>query len=263
MPEATQGAKKRRWVYWRGHGGWGRFFLMPKATHGTKERGVSENKLKENIPAEGSKFPQCENYIQFPKKVIWPNICKQTTKRSGDRSPNLVSQIVTLRSQPHEHESQHSNKQHHCCIQTSLKSPLTSHMIIETDKYHSYHHLPVEVSNQEEAWKSQIISYDSQNWSVSWYDLPSPSLPTSSHLWPHPPPLHLFCLHSAPTPMHTCATCTTTYVTPTLGLTTDQYWTHSDLVPMPRAAVYIPFLHLSYLPDPFSLTIVGNYSFLV
>ncbi len=40
---------------------------MPKATHGTKKRGVSENKLKENIPAEGSKFPQCENYIQFPK----------------------------------------------------------------------------------------------------------------------------------------------------------------------------------------------------
>src|SRR5258708_28918410 len=52
-------------------------------------------------------------------------------------------------------------------------------------------------------------------------------------------------------------------VTPTLRLTMDQYWTCSDLVPMPRAAIYIPFLHLSYLPDPFSLTIVGNYSFLV
>src|SRR6266436_3143832 len=32
---------------------------------------------------------------------------------------------------------------------------------------------------------------------LSWYDLPSPSPPTSSHLRPHPPPLHLFCLHSA------------------------------------------------------------------
>src|SRR5258708_32192319 len=45
---------------------------------------------------------------------------------------------------------------------------------------------------------------------LSWYDLPSPSPPTSSHLRPHPPPHCLFCLHSAPTPMHTCATCTTT-----------------------------------------------------
>src|SRR6266436_986997 len=35
-----------------------------------------------------------------------------------------------------------------------------------------------------------------------------------------------------------------------------------DLVPTPRATIYIPFLHLSYLPDPFSLTIMGNYSFL-
>src|SRR5258708_3741808 len=53
------------------------------------------------------------------------------------------------------------------------------------------------------------------------------------------------------------------YIMPTLRLTTDQYQTHLDLVPMPRAAIYIPFLHLSYLPDPFSLTIAGNYSFLV
>src|SRR5258707_14271959 len=53
------------------------------------------------------------------------------------------------------------------------------------------------------------------------------------------------------------------YITPSLRLTTDQYWTHSDLVPTPRATIYIPFLHLSYLPDPFSLTIMGNYSFLV
>src|SRR5258708_9576943 len=45
--------------------------------------------------------------------------------------------------------------------------------------------------------------------SLSWYNLPSPSPPTSSHLQPHLPPLCLFCLHSAPTPMCTCTTCTT------------------------------------------------------
>src|SRR6266481_10150943 len=90
---------------------------------------------------------------------------------------------------------------------------------------------------------------------LSWYDLPSPSLATSGHLQPHPPPL---CSNSKAYLHNLC-----NYVTPTLGLTVDQYWTHSDLVPMPRATVYIPFLHLSYLPDPFSLTIVGNYSFLV
>src|SRR5258708_2471042 len=53
------------------------------------------------------------------------------------------------------------------------------------------------------------------------------------------------------------------YVMPTLGLTVDRHQTHPDLVPMPRAAVYIPLPHLSYLPDPFSLTIAGNYPFLV
>jgi len=91
---------------------------------------------------------------------------------------------------------------------------------------------------------------------------PSPSPPTPSCLQPHPPPLCSICPHSTPTPKHTCTTYAS-YITPTLGLTMDQYWTHSDLVPMPRAAIYIPFLHLSYLPDPFSLTIMGNYSFLV
>src|SRR5260221_12496767 len=53
------------------------------------------------------------------------------------------------------------------------------------------------------------------------------------------------------------------YIAPTLRLTMDQYQTCLDLVPTPRATVCIPFLHLSYLPDPFSLTITGNYSFLV
>src|SRR5258708_24678323 len=53
------------------------------------------------------------------------------------------------------------------------------------------------------------------------------------------------------------------YIMPTLRLTTDQYQTHLDLIPTSRAAVYIPFLHLSYLPDPFSLPIWVNYSFLV
>src|SRR5258707_14673144 len=53
------------------------------------------------------------------------------------------------------------------------------------------------------------------------------------------------------------------YIMPTLGLTADRHQTHPDLVPMPRATVYIPLPHLSYLPDPFSLTIAGNYPFLV
>src|SRR5258708_27885110 len=97
---------------------------------------------------------------------------------------------------------------------------------------------------------------------MSWYDLPSPSPPTPSCLQPHPPPLHSIHPHSAPTPKHTYATYAS-YIVPTLRLTADQYQTHSDLVRMPRATVYIPFLHLSYLPDPFSLTIMGNYSFLV
>src|SRR5258708_23431460 len=93
-----------------------------------------------------------------------------------------------------------------------------------------------------------------------------------------PPPLaasNPICFHSAPsasTPLHLPPLCPNSeaylcnlcnYVMPTLRLTTDQYWTHLDLVPMPRATIYIPFLHLSYLPDPFSLTIMGNYSFLV
>src|SRR5258708_17641551 len=33
---------------------------------------------------------------------------------------------------------------------------------------------------------------------MSWYDLPSPSLPTPGHLRPHPPPLCSIHLHSAP-----------------------------------------------------------------
>src|SRR5258708_7880672 len=44
---------------------------------------------------------------------------------------------------------------------------------------------------------------------MSWYDLPSPSPPTSGCLQPHLPPLHLFCLHSTPILKHTCATHTT------------------------------------------------------
>src|SRR5258708_21828775 len=90
---------------------------------------------------------------------------------------------------------------------------------------------------------------------LSWYDLPSHSLPTFGHLQPLPPPLH----SNSEAYLHNLCNC----IVPTLGLTADQYRTHSDLVPMPRATIYIPFLHLSYLPDPFSLTIMGNYSFLV
>src|SRR5258708_8182076 len=88
---------------------------------------------------------------------------------------------------------------------------------------------------------------------LSWYDLPSPSPPTFGCLPPLLPPL---CSNSK---AYLCNLCNC--VVPTLRLTTDQYWTCLDLVPTPRAAIYIPFLHLSYLPDPFSLTIMGNYSF--
>src|SRR5258708_2856539 len=93
---------------------------------------------------------------------------------------------------------------------------------------------------------------------MSWYNLPSPSLPTSGCLQPHLPLLPLLCSNSK---VYLCNSYN--YIAPTLGLTADQYRTCSDLVPTPRAAIYIPFLHLSYLPDPFSLTIMGNYSFLV
>src|SRR6266446_1458287 len=90
---------------------------------------------------------------------------------------------------------------------------------------------------------------------VSWYDLPSSCLPTSGCLQLHLPPLH------SNSKAYLCNLCN--YVAPTLRLTADQYWTCLDLVPTPRATIYIPFPHLSYLPDPFSFTIVGNYSFLV
>src|SRR5258708_21824170 len=86
---------------------------------------------------------------------------------------------------------------------------------------------------------------------VSWYDLPSPSLPTFGRLQPLPPPL---CSNSE---AYLCNLCNC--IASSVRLTADQYWTCLDLVAMPRAAVYISFLHLSYLPDPFSLTIMGNY----
>src|SRR5258708_39379978 len=84
--------------------------------------------------------------------------------------------------------------------------------------------------------------------------------------------LHLHSASSASTPLLPPPLCSNSnaylcssydYVMPTLGLTADRHWTHLDLVPTPRATVYIPLPHLSYLPDPFSLTIAGNYPFLV
>src|SRR5258708_281509 len=92
-----------------------------------------------------------------------------------------------------------------------------------------------------------------------------PPFPFSAHLLPPPspstsappllPPLHSnseACLCN----LHNC-------IAPTLGLTADQHQTHSDLLPTPRATVCIPFLHSSYFPDPFSFTIMCNYSLLV
>ena len=52
---------------------------------------------------------------------------------------------------------------------------------------------------------------------VSWYDLLSPSLPTSAHLQPHLPALHFN------SKAYLCS-----YAVPTVGLTSDQHWTHSD-----------------------------------
>src|SRR5258708_12137755 len=89
---------------------------------------------------------------------------------------------------------------------------------------------------------------------LSWYDLPSPSPPTSGHLQPHLPPLH----SNSEAYLHNLCN----YITPTLGLTMDQYQTHLDLVPMPRATIYIPFLHLPYFPHPFPLQLMVNSSFL-
>src|SRR5258708_20863646 len=73
---------------------------------------------------------------------------------------------------------------------------------------------------------------------MSWYTLPSP-FPAHPWLPPTPStstPLHLppFCSNSK---AYLCNLCN--YVTPTLRLTADQYWTHSDPVPMPRATIYI------------------------
>src|SRR5258708_24319785 len=88
-----------------------------------------------------------------------------------------------------------------------------------------------------------------------------PPFPFSAHPWLPPTP-------SASSPCLLPPLCSNSkayshnlynYIMPTLGLAADQYRTHLDLVPMPMAAIYIPFLHLSYLPDPFSLTITGNY----
>src|SRR5258708_19372975 len=102
-------------------------------------------------------------------------------------------------------------------------------------------------------------------WNLRSIVMVQPPFPISTHLWLPPTPsasalplLPPLCFNSE---AYLCNLCNC--IAPTLGLTADQYWTHSDLVPMPRAAVYIPFLHLSYFPDPFSLTLTVTSSFLV
>src|SRR5258708_9216157 len=62
---------------------------------------------------------------------------------------------------------------------------------------------------------------------MSWYNLPSPSPPTSGHLRALLPPLHSnseACL---------CNLCNC--IMPTLRLTADQHWTCLDLVPTPTS----------------------------
>src|SRR5258708_2434839 len=58
---------------------------------------------------------------------------------------------------------------------------------------------------------------------LSWYDLPSPSPPTSGHLQPHLPPLH----SNSEAYLHNLCN----YIAPTLRLTVDQYRTLSQTVP--------------------------------
>src|SRR5258708_6177361 len=95
---------------------------------------------------------------------------------------------------------------------------------------------------------------------------------------PLPPPLatsdclHLHSTSSASTPLLPPLLCSNSnaylrrsydHVAPTRRRTMDRHLTHPDPVHTPKDAIYIPLLHLTYLPDPFSLTIAGNYPFLV
>src|SRR5258708_327045 len=105
------------------------------------------------------------------------------------------------------------------------------------------------------------------SWGASPFCHGTTSLP-SSFISPCP-----LCLHSATPchlqspllhPLHSYSEAYVhSYAASTVRLASDQHQTHLDLVPTPRAAIYIPFLHSSYLPDLLSLTITGNYPFLV
>src|SRR5258708_26152017 len=59
------------------------------------------------------------------------------------------------------------------------------------------------VMSWDALWVDPVCSDDCY---LSWYNLPSPSLPTSGCLRAFPPPLCPFRLHSAPTPKHACTT---------------------------------------------------------
>src|SRR5258708_5813876 len=89
---------------------------------------------------------------------------------------------------------------------TSLDSTGVAWLFLEHIWCH--HGLPEEVISDHGPAFVSNFSHDLATL-LSWYDLPSPSLPASSRLQPHPPPLHLFHLCSAPTLMCTCATCMT------------------------------------------------------
>ena len=97
---------------------------------------------------------------------------------------------------------------------------------------------------QPVGWPLTLISNDV---TLSWYNLISPPLSTSTHL--HLPPPASVYVHPPPS-MSAChpwllqsilAVHLHNYVVPTVGLTSDQGQTCLDLVPMPRAATHMPF----------------------
>src|SRR5258707_5593592 len=95
---------------------------------------------------------------------------------------------------------------------------------------------------------------------MSWYDLPSPSLATSGHLWPPLTPsastLPLLPLLHSNSKAYLCNLYN--YIAPTLRLTMDQYQTHLDLVPFQGPPSRYPFYLCLILPIPFHFKLWVN-----